>query len=47
MDHPVVARLGVGEHGEGAAEDVGGEDDDEEGVDYADDGHEVLGAGRG
>ena len=47
VDHPVVARLGVGEHGEGAAEDVGGEDDEKESVDYADDGHEVLRKERG
>ena len=48
VGHPVeVHRLGVGNHGEGAAEDVGGEDDDEESVDYADDGHEVLQAVSG
>jgi hypothetical protein len=42
VEHPVVVGLGAGEHGEGAAEEVGDEDDDEERVDDAERGRYEL-----
>ena len=42
VDQPVIVRLGVSDHDEGAAEKVGGEYEDEEGVEDADEGYEVL-----
>ena len=47
VDQPVVVRLGVGDHDEGAAEEVGGEYEDKEGVEDTDERYEVLRWSRG
>ena len=47
MDHPVDVNLGVGDHDEAAAQEVGGEDQDEKRVEDADEGYEVLRSRRG
>ena len=47
MDHPVDVNLGVGDHDKAAAQEVGGEYQDEKRVEDADEGYEVLRSRRG